>query len=225
MPFLRKHWFDLGGVLALGLGAWLAAHYRTWPAFTLLGWLNLLALLLHQVEEYRWPGYFPGMLNRTLYASPTPDRYPLNPPTALLINVGVGWGSYLAAAIAGPRLPWLSLAALTVSAGNVVAHTLLFNLKGRTWYNPGQATAWLLFAPLLGWLGYLAARQPVATPGQWALGVALGAALNYLGVLKLIDWLADPQSPYRFEARQLLPGSPAARWVAPPSSINSQKFR
>lgn len=141
MAFLRKHWFDVGGALAAGLLAWVYAYYPSWSAFSLLLWLSLISLLLHQVEEYRWPGYFPGMTNRMLYRSSQPDRYPLNTRTALIVNVVMGWGSYAAAAVAGSRLPWLGIATLLVSAGNVVAHTLLFNWKGRTWYNPGQATA------------------------------------------------------------------------------------
>lgn len=205
MHFWRTHWFDLGALLALPLAAWLYAHRAGLPTIQLILGLNLLALLLHQAEEYRWPGYFPGMLNAALYRSAAPDRYPLNPQTALLVNVGIGWVSYALAAVFYQQAPWLGIATVLVSVGNVAAHTLLFNLKGRTWYNPGLDTALLLFLPLAIWFSRILLTQHLATPAQWATGVAAGAALNYLGILKLIDWLADADTPFRFERRQLRP--------------------
>jgi len=204
MEVWRKHWFDVGGVLALALGAWLYGHRSDLPPLPLILGLNLVALLLHQLEEYRWPGYFPGMLNTLLFRSNQPDRYPLNPQTSLIINVLVGWGSYALAA-AFSHLLWLGIATMLVSVGNLVAHTVLFNLKGRTWYNPGLATCLLLFLPLIIWFGHTILSQHRGTTLDWLLGGTLGVALNYLGILKLIDWLADRNTPFRFSVRQLPP--------------------
>lgn len=69
MEFWRKHWFDIGGGLAVVLGGWLIRHYQTLSTLQVILWLSLISLLLHQVEEYRWPGYFPGMINRAVYHS------------------------------------------------------------------------------------------------------------------------------------------------------------
>lgn len=45
--------------------------------------------------------------------------------------------------------------------------------------------------------------QNLAAPLDWALGILLGLALNFLGILKLIDLLKDANSPYIFPTRFL----------------------
>lgn len=205
MTFWRTHWFDVGGGLALLLGTWLYLHRFHLSAEHLLLGGSFVTLLLHQVEEYRWPGYFPGLLNAAVYRSPAPERYPLNPQTAFVINVLLGWVVYALAALCGPQLPWLGIATILISVGNVGAHTFFFNWKGKTWYNPGLATALLLFVPVALGYGHLLFTRHLASARDWLLGVPLGAALNYFGILKPIDWLANPATPFRFAARQLRP--------------------
>ena len=201
MNFLRMHWFDLGPALAVAVGGFVLL---TRPAgLALLLWLSLISLFVHQFEEYRYPGYFPGMINTVLFQSAKPDRYPLNPNSALVVNVGVGWLFYVAAAVFGDRIVWLGIATILVSVGNIVAHAVLFNLRGKTIYNPGMATAVVLFLPLAVYFFYEVVQNHSAASGDWIIGVALGLVLNYVGILKLIDWLKDENTPYVFPARCL----------------------
>jgi hypothetical protein len=203
MNFLRQHWFDLGFVLAGVIGVFLLTSHLS-PLSWLL-WVSLLALLLHQFEEYRYPGYFPGMMNVVMYQSQQPDRYPLNANTALIVNVVIGWLSYWLAARFGESMLWLGMATMLVSTGNVMAHTLLFNLRGKTFYNPGLLTALLLFLPIVVYFFYLIVSQNLATPVDWAVGLGLGFVLNYVGILKVIDWLKDEKTQYIFPKRACLP--------------------
>jgi hypothetical protein len=46
--------------------------------------------------------------------------------------------------------------------------------------------------------------QNLATPSDWFIGIALGIALNYFGVYKMIIWMADKNTPYIFPKRFLL---------------------
>jgi hypothetical protein len=201
MRFMRLHWFDVGLALAAVIGAVLLVIPL--DRLSLILWLHLIALFIHQAEEYRYPGYFPGMLNTTLYTSTKPDRYPLNTNTALLVNVGVGWLMYVLAAVLGEMALWLAIATMLVSAGNLVAHTVLFNLKGKTLYNPGMLTALLLFLPIVVSFCSLIIQGQLAGALDWVLGLVLGAALNYVGILKLIDWLKDEHTTYIFPQRFL----------------------
>lgn len=205
MSWLRQHWFELGLGLALASSIYLCVTPSSPLALVL--WLNLIALFLHQFEEYRYPGYFPGMINTVMFASQAPDRYPLNPNSALLINVALGWVAYGLAAVFGAQFTWLGIAAIFVSCGNVLAHTFLFNLKGKTVYNPGMATALLLFLPLALYFFLLLWQNQTATWFDWLGGIGFGLALTYLGIFKMIDWQKDKRTPYIFPPRCLPPAS------------------
>ncbi len=203
MELLRNHWFDLGlGLAVLTGGFILVAHPQ---GLALLLWLSLLSLFLHQFEEYRYPGYFPGMMNTVMFASAQPDRYPLNPQTALIVNVVTGWLFYALAAVLAERALWLGIATMLVSVGNFLAHTFLFNIKGRSRYNPGMLTADLLFLPLTVWFFAVVIGERLASATDWCLGIVLGVTLNVVGILKLIDWLKDENTPHVFPRRCLPP--------------------
>jgi hypothetical protein len=203
MDFMRLHWFDIGIGLAVITGGILLLVKLN--PLSLLLWASLISLFLHQFEEYRYPGYFPGMMNTAMYSSKQPDRYPLNTHIAFIINVFVGWLFYFLAAVLGERVIWLGIATILVSIGNFIAHTFLFNIKGKTLYNPGMFTAIVLFLPIGAYFGYLLIKGNLATPIDWIVGVVLGVALNFIGVLKLIDWLKDENTRYIFPKRSLLP--------------------
>lgn len=204
MNYIRNHWFDMGGITAIVILVMLLFSYQRLPNYQLLMLLNLTALFLHQLEEYRWPGTFPGMLNRVMFNSEQPDRYPLNSNTSLIINVFVGWMVYLLAIIAGSSMVWMGMAAILVSVGNIVAHTFVFNLKGKTLYNAGLISCWLFFAPCVFFFFKIIHQQDLVSAIDYLIGIPLGIAINIFGVLKPIKWLADRNTVYIFEKRQLL---------------------
>ena len=161
-----------------------------------------ISLLLHQVEEYGWPGRFPGILNRCFFRSDRPDRYPLNPRSAFWINVGVAWGSYGLAALAGEAALWLGIATLTVSLGNVGFHCVILNRRARTWYPLGVGTSVVLFLPLTAlFFGTLGAGE-VATAADYWMGRPLGLVLNFAGIVGLLRLLADPGTEWAFAGHQ-----------------------
>lgn len=204
MNFMRLHWFDMGLAFAFITGGIVFLSHL--PPLSLLLWVSLISLFLHQFEEYRYPGYFPGMLNTVMFASKQPDRYPLNTNTALIVNVFTGWLFYFLAAVFAEKALWLGIATILVSVGNFFAHTFLFNIKGKTLYNPGMLTAIILFAPIVVYFfGGLLIQSNLATLTDWVLGIVLGIILNFIGILKLIDWLKNENTKYIFPKRFLLP--------------------
>lgn len=201
MDFLRSHWYDIGVGFAVVAGAALIVFPP--HGLSLLLWISLISLFLHQAEEYRVPGTFPGMMNRVMFGSIEPDRYPLNPNTALIINVVIGWLLYLLAALFGERLLWLGVASILVSCGNFIAHTFLFTIRGKTRYSPGMITAIVLFLPISVLFFIIVVHDHLARPLDWIVGIALGIALNYLGVVKMIDLLKDENTRYVFPSRSV----------------------
>ena len=203
MNFLRNHWYDIGLVLAVGVGLFLFISNLSGLSWLL--WVSLVSLFLHQFEEYRYPGYFPGMINSVLFSSQQPDRFPLNSNISLIVNVVIGWGFYFLAAVFAEHALWLGIATILVSVGNFVGHTFLFNIKGKTVYNPGMVTGVILFLPICLYFFYYVIQQGLVSPTDWVIGIILGIALNYIGILKLIDWLKDENTRYIFPQRCLIP--------------------
>lgn len=202
MNFFRYHWFDFALLLTVTLAV---ALYITQPrGMTLLLWLSLGSLFLHQVEEWRYPGYFPRMVNKAMFNSDLPDRFPLNANSGMLVNVVLGWGGYVLAALFWKHAMWLAIATILVSVGNIIAHTFIFNIKGKTFYNPGLITSWIFFVPITYRFFDDVISQKLATPLDWSIGVVLGIALNYFGVYRMIIWLADKNTPYVFPQRFLI---------------------
>lgn len=204
MKFITKHWYDIGGVLIIPVLIYLFKA-KGITNYDYVMWLSLVSLFLHQLEEYRIAGTFPGMVNRIMYNSDMPDRYPLNAMTSFYINVLVGWGFYFFAALFAQNAVWLGIATILVSLGNIIAHTIVFNIKGKTIYNAGLATSWLLFAPCIYFFFTIIHKENLVTAKDYLIGVPLGIVLNFVGIVKLIDWLADKETDYIFEQRNLLP--------------------
>jgi hypothetical protein len=166
MDILRKHWFDMGGFLAFIALMFIYFNIKALSNYQLLMWLSLVSLFFHQLEEYRIVGTFPGMINSSFYKSEMPDRYPLNSNTALYINVIVGWSFYLLAALFSEKAICLGIATILVSLGNIIAHTFLFNIKGKTFYNAGMATSWLFFAPCVYFFIKIINDESIAVVGS-----------------------------------------------------------
>ena len=199
--FLRHHWFDLGGILGVLILLLLFLYHSYLSPLQILLSISLVTLFFHQVEEYRFPGYFPGMINTRLFKSKEPDRYPLNMQTALIINVCVGWGTYIIAILFAGFALWIAIASILVSLGNVFAHVFLFNIKGKTIYNPGMITSLFLFLPITIYFFYFIEHFRLGGPTDYIIGIPLGILLNYFGVIKLIKLLKDKDSKYIFPKR------------------------
>lgn len=203
MDLLRKHWYDLGGILSLFTLAFVFFFRATLSPYEILMWLSLVSLFFHQLEEYRIVGTFPGMINSAVFKSSMPDRYPLNTNSALIINVGMGWLFYFLAALLGERAIWLGIATMMVSAGNIIAHTFLFNIKGGTFRNAGMLTSWFCLLPCVLFFIHLIRVTVVPTTMELWIGIPLGIFLN-AAVFLLIDLLKNRETGYIFEERSLL---------------------
>ncbi|MCB0727333.1 MAG: HXXEE domain-containing protein [Ignavibacteriae bacterium] len=203
MTFLRKHWFDIGLILAVITTITLRFSNIDYFGLQFLIWLNVISLFLHQFEEYRYPGYFPGMLNSVIFKSSQPDRYPLNTNSAFVINVFLGWTVYILAAILYDKFILLAFVTMLISFGNFIMHTFVMNIKAKTFYNPGQFTATFLFLPVSCMFFIYVFEYNVLSTLELIIGIGLGIVINSFGLFKLIDILKDENTDNIFETRQL----------------------
>ena len=147
MDILRYHWYDLGVISGIVMIWYYRANYRTlsMPQKYLIA--NFIALLVHQFEEYRFPGGFPNIMNTAVHNSATPDRYPLNADSAMWTNVLSTYGFYLPV-IFYPKVAWFGLASVLFGFAQVGIHAIMMNMKLGAIYNPGLTSVVLGFVPI-----------------------------------------------------------------------------
>lgn len=80
MNFWRRHWYSIGGVLfvllAFLMGLWGCYHLPRIQVILIFSWM---AMLVHQVEEYAFPGGMPSITNMAAFREKeAPERYPFN---------------------------------------------------------------------------------------------------------------------------------------------------
>lgn len=202
--FQKIKWYEVGGMASL-LVLMYSSQLFLFKDLTLEAILvfNFFALLVHQFEEYGYPGWFPGMLNRRIFDSKYPLHYPLNRRNAWVINVMYGWTLYIASIVFIDRFPALGMACILVSGGNVLAH-IGFSIKTRKPYNPGLLTSIVLFAPVV--ILYFVYMDPVLSYGDRSFwnGILLGVIANAM-IPFLVLILASENSPFEFGARHEVP--------------------
>ena len=208
MDFYRKHWPDVGAGLAtcisIGLVVFMMRSRKNHSRAQVLSAWNFVALLLHQFEEYRIPGYFPGQFNAGVLKSEIPDRYPLNTQTAMIVNTFLGHSTYLLPVIF-PKKVWLGLATVLTGFGQVVIHGIVFPLRARARYGPGFVTALCLHLPIgIGYIRQIRRESPVK-PSDWIKGVISFIVFAVGGIALPIFLLRDKESPYRFTEKQMGP--------------------
>jgi hypothetical protein len=138
MAVLYRSWPILGAVAAVALGLWFSVDP---PDHALFAWI-LPLLMLHQAEEYLFPGGFDAWFNARVHHSPEPGR-PLTPRLAFWINVPA-WGIVALVVLD----PGASTFALLLVASFFVANAgfhLLGSLFTRS-YSPGALTSVLYLA-------------------------------------------------------------------------------
>lgn len=198
----RANWPKVGGVLAMGVAGAAALTNRPMSRPRTLSALNFAALLVHQFEEYEAPGFFPGQFNRSLLHSDEPDRYPLNPNIAMLINVPITYGVYLLPVLF-PKKRWLGMAPVLFGFGQAVGHGVVFPRLAKARYSPGFLASLLLHVPIgVGYLRAISDEAPIQR-SEWVKAGLFNVAFAVTGVALPNVLLRDKDSPYAFTAKQV----------------------
>lgn len=144
------------------------------PSFPLVSWLPLMAVALHLVEEFAWPGGFADW-----YRAYRPERA-ASVTTAFLVWINaVLVVLALAAALLGRRpygvALWLVVA--SIGAANGAFH-LWATLRKRR-YSPGVATGLLVYLPLAVWGFWHFAASGLATTSMLVQAAVIGPAYHF----------------------------------------------
>ncbi len=201
MDFYRKHWPDIvigfASVISICMTVFMMLSRKKRARAQVWSTWNFVALLLHQFEEYRFPGYFPGQFNAGVLKSETPDHYPLNTQLAMIINTALAYPFYVLPVIF-PKKVWLGLAPVLFGFGQALVHGIVFPLRAKARYSPGFLASLFLHLPIgIAYIRQIRREQPVKRT-EWLKAVIYTIAFAAGGVAAPQQLFRDKESPYRF---------------------------
>ena len=204
LKFLRRHWHDIGLFSAIVAGVYLISAWNELIFLQKLLILNFIVVLLHQFEEYSWPGGFPAIANMAMMPSEKPDRYPLNQNSSMVANLIFAYVFFLLP-VFFPNMIWLGLGQVLVGAIlQFISHGIYTNIKLKSFYNPGVAATVFGHIPIgIIYIHYILANNMVNLWG-WLLAVVWMGVFVFLNFY-LIEQklLGDKNSPYPFDQDEM----------------------
>ncbi|MBY0477172.1 MAG: HXXEE domain-containing protein [Chitinophagaceae bacterium] len=145
MNYINKYWATFGGIFATGILITAFSFDKEIQHIETLIWFHLAILLLHQFEEYSFPGKFKEFYNANIFNKNPITKFPLNDRGVLIVNIVLAWTMYIVASIVGTKMIYLTFGLIGITILNGIMHTVMFvKLKK---YNPGLITGAFAFIP------------------------------------------------------------------------------
>jgi hypothetical protein len=193
MKWIRDHWYQ-GGLIFFAVLAFVGLFYGQQMNFLQkLLLASLMALPLHQYEEYALPGGGPLVINKVFWGQKEGYmNYPGNWQSIMIVNLSAY--IFYIAALCLPNLYWLGLATILFNLFQVLGHVFEMNIKGRTWYNPGMATSISLFLPIS--IAYIRTVIPSLTGLIWLEAVLATLVILLCSVVLPVQGMKNTASPY-----------------------------
>lgn len=203
MKFLRRHWYNVGLVVAIISSIYLIVAWGDMVILQRLLLMNFIVILLHQFEEYGLPGGEPAIMNMALQPSSTPNCYPLNQNSAMITNVVISYSMYLIP-VFFPNVIWLGLAPMLFGMMQFIVHGIMTPKKLGQFYNPGLGAVILGHIPLAIYYIYYIHSIGIVTGWDWLVGFIYMIVAALIVVNKMTySWLANKNSPYPFTDEEM----------------------
>ena len=193
MKFIRDNWFCIMLVAFVGVAFYALFWGENLTIIQKLLLASLMALPIHQFEEYQLPGGGPIVINRIYWGEKERYlNYPGNWNSIMIVNLSA-YVFYIAA-LCLPDVIWLGLGTMLFNLFQVLGHCVLMNVNGKTWYNPGMASSVILFLPIS--IAYIIQIKGIATAGSWGIAVAALFVMLILTVILPVQAMKKEDSPY-----------------------------
>jgi hypothetical protein len=204
MRFWTRNWYYVGGVLfvllAFAMGLWGSTHLPTAQVILVFSWM---AMLVHQFEEYAWPGGFPSIANYMgLGETEAPERFPLNARQCFVSNVFLCYATYIVP-VFFPDLVWLAAGQVMMGLWQLPAHGIIMNRRLGSVYNPGLFATVFLQTPIaVYYIWHVCTTMPDAA---WQLWLGIPVSLLGLVIAFLIPILVmrDRENGEPFELEEM----------------------
>ena len=181
MKWFCRNWYWVGGVMGAVALIVLIVMWNKLDMLVRLQLMSFIAIMVHQLEEYGWPGGEPAIMNIALRNSDIPNRYPLNQFSAMFTNVWVAYIMYLLPVFL-PNVIWLGLAPMFMGFAQFLVHGIATNIRMRSWYNPGLFAVVFLHYPVGIYYCWYVAHNGLATTSDWIWGVVYTILIAGIGV-------------------------------------------
>jgi len=203
LKFFSRRWHDIGLGSAIVAGAYLASAWNDLEVLQRILLLNFIIVLLHQFEEYSWPGGFPAVANLVMLTG-FMTRYfkPLNQLSSMAANVLFAYTAFLIP-VFFPHVIWLGLAPILIGAVlQVIGHAIYVNIKIRSLTSPGTLTAVFGFLPVaVIYIDHIQSNN-LANAQEWLLAVLWVVAAGYL-TFYLFEQTLLGDAPYPFDQDEM----------------------
>jgi hypothetical protein len=198
LKFFSRHWHDVGFVSGVIAGIYLAVAWKDLDVLQRIVIINFIVVVLHQFEEYSWPGGFPYVANKIFIPLIGGSFFkPLNQLSSAAANCAFAYVFYLLP-VFFPHTIWLALGTFIFgSVLQVIGHGIVVNYQIRSLTSPGTITA------VFGWLplGVIYVKyvydHNLISGWDWPLAVLYTIA-GAVGCFYLVEqvWLGSSDHPF-----------------------------
>jgi hypothetical protein len=187
--WFKENWQKVGVMVSLFLTIYLVIIVlpKSTTLFALL--MSTPLYMLHEVDEYVFPGGFAQFLNKNIYRT--------DPENGLLDKTAVFWINM----VVWIAMPLYSLwAVFDISQAiwmpyffifQAVVH-LILGIVGKRFLNPGMVSAWLIHVPWGIWTIWLLVQAGAITNPYWNAdlqsGLMINVALVFVGLFLLVRY-------------------------------------
>lgn len=209
-----SNWVWLCGIAGVITGIVLFAKWDSLSILLRINLISFIAMNLHEVEEYGWPGGTPIMVNNLQRGNKLPfnkeafpadapvDRYPLNQLSAMWGNCLIVFTCYLfpiiwPEKIALSMMPiFMGMLQLFIHGGQAVST--------RAPYNPGLFSVAAIQVPLGIYYIYYITTNNLTTGTTWAIGIAyLIFVMVFVVALPTYRFFPNLNSKYPFSEAEI----------------------
>ena len=203
LQFYRRNWYSVGLILFIALSFFMGFWRNNFSYIQIILIYSFMALLIHQFEEYAYPGGFPSIFNTAVFGEKkVPERYPINANQALITNVFLAYPFYILAIIF-PNLIWLGFAQILFGMVQLIVHGFIVNVRLKSLYNPGLAAVIFLHWPIgLYYIWYIITNN-LASTGDYIIGVIVTIIAAIVMIALPMRLLASKESNYPFSEAEM----------------------
>lgn len=209
MKWFCRHWYEVGIIPAGIAFVLLLIKWGDMQALQRISLINFIGIMLHQFEEYGFPGGAPTFGNK--YIRGGTDRYPLNQFSAMLVNVLIAYICYLLPVIFPENIA-LGLAPILFGCVfQVMLHLVVFLVKFHHFYNSGLVAVLCIHVPCgILYISH-AASQGLLTSRTWTYALIYLFVMIVFTILLGQKLLSKKDSLYPFDEKEVEAGERFAR--------------